>query len=192
MPNWAQVDYVITGDDDQIDFLYQTMKNLQDMKESFVENGFGTSWLGNLVAKLGGDPKNIYCRGEWTYLKREEDGIVMSMEVAWGEPYEIRNFIEEKFPGIKIYFNSVTDESWWTNDRNGLFFDDRFFLYTDELGSGFLRNVSELISVIESLTGASDLHTLDECKKELNRHFNQMVLEDEYYIAYLGEYKIID
>ena len=56
MPNWCESRYVLYSPDNQdlVD-LYDRMKRLQEMKEPLKPNGFGTTWLGNLVEDLGVD-----------------------------------------------------------------------------------------------------------------------------------------
>lgn len=64
MPNWCYSQYHATGDKEQLDKLHSIMSELENMKSSGLhENGFGSTWLGNLVVKLSGDWKKIYCRG---------------------------------------------------------------------------------------------------------------------------------
>ena len=77
------------------------MNELECMKDPGMhENEFGSTWLGNLVIKLGGDWKKIYCRGSWNNLFHDNEVISFSVESAWDEPDEVRNFIEEKYPNI--------------------------------------------------------------------------------------------
>lgn len=170
MPNWAFVDYQVVGDNEQLDSLYHIMKELEDREVSLVENGFGKTWLGNVVAKLGGDPKKVYCRGSWSSLYRNPNGIAFYMETAWSEPYEFREFLESKFPGLKIYFLSVTDDSWQTNDRDGLYITERYVLNTEEHGEDYFSTLDDLISEVELITGAVGLKTLEDCKQALEEH----------------------
>ena len=74
MPNWCFTSYVVTGEEKEVCDLYEKMLSLEEREESLVENGFGKSWLGNLVTLLGGDWNTIYCRGEWEYIEKDEDG----------------------------------------------------------------------------------------------------------------------
>lgn len=71
MPNWNTSDYVVIGDANEVQSLYELMKGLQEKKEPSVKNGFGKAWLGCLVDALGGDWKNIFAvasgvRWKWT------------------------------------------------------------------------------------------------------------------------------
>ena len=62
MPNWCWTSYVAVGDKKDIRDLYKKMKSLEDSEKSLIENGFGNTWLGNLVTILGGDYHKISCR----------------------------------------------------------------------------------------------------------------------------------
>ena len=69
MPNWAYTQYHAVGDKEQLQQLHSIMDELESMKAPGLhENGFGPSWLGNLIIKLGGDWEKIYCRGYWDNL----------------------------------------------------------------------------------------------------------------------------
>ena len=67
MSNPAFMSVCIVGDRRQMRSLYQKMLRLQNRKEPLIENGFyyPKRWLGNLVARLGGDYKKVCCRGTW-------------------------------------------------------------------------------------------------------------------------------
>ena len=45
---------------DKVRKLYHMMKNLEEMKEPLLENGFGSTWYGNLVHILGENWQKIY------------------------------------------------------------------------------------------------------------------------------------
>ena len=70
MPNWCFTSYVVTGEEKEVCDLYEKMLSLEEREESLVENGFGKSWLGNLVTLLGGDWNTIYSRGAWLDLQK--------------------------------------------------------------------------------------------------------------------------
>lgn len=92
MPNWAYTMYHATGDKEQLKKLHSIMSELEGMKAPGLhKNGFGATWLGNLVIKLGGDWEKVYCRGYWDNLLLHDDGsISFSVESAWDEPNEVR------------------------------------------------------------------------------------------------------
>ena len=49
MPNWAYTSYRIVGKTEEVNDLYGKIKQLENMQEPLVENGFGLLWLGCLV-----------------------------------------------------------------------------------------------------------------------------------------------
>ncbi len=187
MPNWMYVDYQIVGKEADLDSLYQVLKGIEEGKGRIVENGFGNTWLGNLVASLGGDPEKIECRGMWESACRDENGIFLSLESAWSEPEETRRFLEECFPGIKIYFQCTGDGVWQTNDKEGRFFN-RYYLYTEERGEDYYKSLKELIEEVEDVTGAAGIKTLEDCEAALQSYYG----DEDNTEFYLGEFDIAE
>lgn len=174
MPNWAYTQYHCVGDKEQLQKLHTIMTELENMKSPGLhENGFGSTWLGNLVIKLGGDWNKVYCRGSWDNLLLHDGGNVsFTVESAWGEPDEVRRFIEEKIPNIKLYYQ--TEESgmgvYQTNDATGLYFPEEFYLWVEDEKTEYYDNLEALIKDVEKITGSKNLKTLDSCKKALESY----------------------
>lgn len=95
MANICTTNYVIEGEKNELDALYETMKNLQGQA------------LGQLVKALGKDPDEVMCRGEWSDLERQDDTLRMTFETAWTPCYELTDLLKEKFPSIRIYYKAV-------------------------------------------------------------------------------------
>ena len=110
MPNWCFTSYVVTGEEKEVCDLYEKMRSLEEREESLVENGFGKTWLGNLVTLLGGDWITIYCRGAWLDLLKDEDNgaLRFDTETAWNDPDEVVTFLQGKYPSLEFYF--ITEE----------------------------------------------------------------------------------
>lgn len=149
------------------------MNELECMKDPGMhENGFGSTWLGNLVIKLGGDWKKIYCRGSWDNLLHENEVISFSVESAWDEPDEVRHLIEEKFPDIKLYYQC--EESgmgiYITNDGTGQYFPEKYYLWIENGETDYYDNLESLIQDVERITGSKNLKTLDSCRKALETY----------------------
>lgn len=174
MPNWAYSQYFATGDKEQLKKLYSIMSELEEMKAPGLhENGFGSTWLGNLVIKLGGNWKQVYCRGSWDNLLLHEDGTVsFSVESAWGELYDVRKFIEEYFPDVRLFFQC--EESgmgiYQTNDDTGQYFPEKYYLWVENGDTEYYNNLEALAKVVENITGSKNLKTLDSCKKALETY----------------------
>lgn len=150
------------------------MDELECMKDPGLhENGFGKTWLGNLVIKLGGDWEKVYCRGYWYNLVLHDDCTVsFSVESAWGELNEVREFIEEKFPGVKLYFQCEESGNgvYETNDGTGEYFPERYYLWVEGSDSLYHETLEGLINDVENITGSKNLKTLDSLRKALESY----------------------
>lgn len=150
------------------------MQELEKMPDpGLFENGFGSTWLGNLVIKLGGDWNKIYCRGEWNYMEYRDGILIIDIESAWSEPNEVRDFIEEKLPGIKIYFQSEEPGCviYETNDPTGEYFPDRFYLWDEiSLDTGYYQSLEGLLRAVEKITGSKHLNTFSAAEKAMESH----------------------
>jgi len=127
MPNWASTSYVFKGaDEKQAQDLYDKIDSLSKMTEP-VEPKL---WMGCLVILLGGDIDKVYSRGEIIDYNLTDDHVSLSCETARGEMPEFRHFIEQHYPGSKVYY--CVEESgncvYATNDAEGLYFKDRYCL----------------------------------------------------------------
>lgn len=174
MPNWAFSQYHAVGDKEQLQQLHSIMEELESMKAPGLhENGFGSTWLGNIVIKLGGDWEKTYCRGWWDNLLLHDDGTVsFSVESAWDEPDEVREFIEKNFPDIKLYYQC--EESgmciFKTNDDTGRYFPEKYYLWVEDGETEYYTTIEALANEVETITGSKNLKTLDSCKKALESY----------------------
>ena len=130
MPHWCNTLYKATGSKENVDRLANTMVELGNMsRPGLVENGFGSSWLGNLVAKVGGVLDSSFCRGEWFIDSPEQpvvDGVFsFSVTSAWAEMKEWRQFVESRFD-VKLIFlaEELGSLVFETNDTEHHFFSD--------------------------------------------------------------------
>lgn len=131
MPNWASTSYVFKAkDQEQAQDLYEKIDSLSKMTEPLVPNGFGKLWMGCLVNLLGGNWNKVYCRGEIIDYNLNDDHVSIECETAWGEMPEFRHFLEQQYPGSKIYYcvEESGNEVYATNDAEGEFFPDRYCL----------------------------------------------------------------
>lgn len=131
MPNWCLTSHVVTGDEKQVCDLYNKMKSLEERNESLVKNGFGKTWLGNLIALLGGDWETTYCRGEWQNLQKDCDDGALRFDTmsAWGEPDATIAFLRQQYPNLDFYFLAEEPgcEYYVTNDADGKHFPERYY-----------------------------------------------------------------
>ena len=155
MPNWCCTNYAVRGSKEQIDALFNTMTELQEMKEPLVKNGFGPAWLGCLVKKLGGDPEKVYCRGSWSSLRRKEGDdtvIFFNTEHAWSRPQEVEDLIMEVYPELVTFYleEELGMDIFQTNDVYGEFFQETIIIDEESDGMEYytmedaLKRLSEL------------------------------------------------
>lgn len=161
MPNWNTSDYVVIGDANEVQSLYELMKGLQEKKEPSVKNGFGKAWLGCLVDALGGDWKNIFCRGEWCSLEMDGDILRFTTMTAWSPCNETFDFVCEKFPSLSYFYRSEEPGMaiYQTNDADSVYFSDKYVVdvYTDEEESfnEYFEDLDTLFEWLEEITGYS-------------------------------------
>ena len=118
MPNICTTDYVFEGEQQELDALYNTFKNLQDEdKDDLV----------NLVKALGKEPSELLdCRGGWIAPERDGDTLRITIETAWTPRYELHTILKEAYPGLRIYYMAEEPgcEIYEKNDAEGKYFPD--------------------------------------------------------------------
>ena len=180
MANTCVTSYRIVGRKNEIDDLYEKLLKLRNMKEPLVENGWGILWLGCLVTILDGNWKDIHCRGRITDFDLEDDVLIIYTETSWSEMSEVRHYLEQVYPGLKIYYYEEEPgmEIYQTNDKHGHFFPERFILddfegdgpeyYNDtdslltaasEIFDKELKTMADLNEIVENSDGYS-LHDI--------------------------------
>lgn len=107
---------------------------MEKRKTSILPNGFGKLWLGNLVHKLGGDWKELRCRGEITDFSLDGNVLTINQMTAWCEQEGVREIIERTYPSIKVYFMAQESgcDVFCTNDASGEYFPEWYFLDSNE------------------------------------------------------------
>lgn len=136
MPNWCNVTYAVTGNPDSVKKLYRVVKDLSKRKTPLVPNEFGLLWLGCVITKLGGNWKDIYCRGDilnFEYDKKQKI-LFLYMDAAWSEPKEFRVFLQSILSGLYIYYvaEEFGMEIYETNDREGKYFSSKYLVESDD------------------------------------------------------------
>lgn len=185
MPNWCSTDYYVLGSRKEIMDLSKRMERLENRKKSLINNGFGNTWLGNLVNNLGGDWENVYCRGEWMCREwnKEKNTLTFTTETAWQEMKEWRRFIESCYKTIKILY--VTEELgmgiYKTNDLDEIFFKAKFVLdYGEDVE--YFETLDQAIVFIEELTGITiEEKTVNGIQGKLDEYVEENDKEDLFY-----------
>ena len=114
MANICTTNYVIEGKKEELDALYQKMKELKGQN------------LGQLVKALDKKPEEVECRGECTELVREGDTLLMTFETAWTPCYEVTNLLKAVYPSLRIFYKSEEpgNEVYLKNDAEGKYFPE--------------------------------------------------------------------
>lgn len=128
MPNWAICEYRLVSETSEVKDLYERMKRLQEMKTPLKPNGFGTTWLGNLVEDLGVDFNKVQCRGSWDGLYLDDDILSFSTETAWYRCTEVEDLIKEKYPSIEIAFRCEEPGMAIYEKNNNVFFPEDYII----------------------------------------------------------------
>lgn len=155
MPNWCWTFYVVEGKKEEVGDLYDKIGSLANAKDPLVKNGFGKMWLGCLVNALGGNWKDVYCRGELTDWSRDsETQVRFSVMSAWAELDEMRKFLKWKYPSLNFYFQSEEPGMvvYETNDTEGRHFPERIKVENLEDGSEYFETWEDAYDHISEIT----------------------------------------
>ncbi len=175
MPNWASTSYAFKGaDDKQAKDLYEKIDSLSKMTEPLVPNGFGKLWMGCLVNLLGGDWNKVYCRGEIIDYNLNGDLLSIDCETAWDEMPEFRHFVEQQYPGSKIYYQveECGNCVYATNDTDGEFFKDRYCLDSYD-GLEYFETIEEAAKYIGERIGKELKHDFTEIDKAIDDYLEE-------------------
>lgn len=172
---------VVSENKKDVTQLFKTIKRLDGRKTPLVKNGWYDPklWLGCLVKALGGDPQKVYCRGTITFYEMEDDVLTLNTETAWAEMSETRHFIESCFPGMKIYY--IEEESgcerFYTNDSEGIYFKDRYYLdgFDD---SEYFETLEEAAKYVKEIIGHDVEADFDAIDKALSDYVEEHEEDD--------------
>ena len=156
MPNWCYTSYVCIGSERDTRDLYEKMRALSKRTASLLPNDFGKEWMGNVVAALGGKWQDIACRGEFSGLELDNDGVLrFSVMSAWVELSEVRQFIESCYPNLKMFYYAEESGSGYyvTNDVVGRFFPDRYILEFEDGEPMYFETLGEMLREVSEIAG---------------------------------------
>lgn len=84
MPNWCDTTYAFIGSEADLDD-FEARINEYTARD-FRENGYGTSWLGNVIHGFGHNETEIGCRGWIEDIQRESSThLQICTQTAWTE-----------------------------------------------------------------------------------------------------------
>lgn len=195
MANTCFTTYKVTGKKKDVTKLFKTIKRLDSRKTPLVKNGWYDPklWLGCLVKALGGDPNKVYCRGTITFYQMEDDVLTLNTETAWAEMSETRHFIESCFPGMKIYY--IEEESgceiFNTNDSEGIYFKDRYYLdgFDD---SEYFETLEQAVEYVKEIVGHDIEATFTAIDNALSDYVEEHEEDDPDCYYSFHEFKVCD
>ena len=122
MANWYTTNYVFVGDKEDVDALYDKLKEIEASADPNECDDYDIHWLGRVVEALGGSVKKIPCRGEWYNLETRDNRVYFDTSTANGNCNGVMDLICDYFESLK-YFYRYDSESPLTNDKKGKYFE---------------------------------------------------------------------
>lgn len=199
MANWALVTYkCVCADTEQANELVKVLDELKSLPKPYSESDFGNLWMGCVVARLGGkiDGKDgVRCRGEiFGDYSVEGNVVTLVTEQAWTEQESFRYFVESKFAGMKIYY--LCDESnegiYCTNDKDGRFFHDSYWLDFDTRDPEYFDTIEEAAEYISTLTGRDVEPTVESIESAIEDYQEEQDYSDESMVSFHGGIDYVD
>jgi hypothetical protein len=189
MANTCFTAYVIDGKRKEVQSLFSKMNYLEKRKKPLEGSSFGNKWLGNLVIKLGGDWRKIYCRGAWSDLEWNGSILRFNTETAWGPMNEVFKFIKTIYPSLKIYYQAEEDGMgvFITNDTDGCYFSDRFRVEYD-LDYEYFTTLNGVCGYVSGIIG-KEVSTKAELEAAINEWNGDQ--EDDDKMIYFNEYEVV-
>lgn len=190
MANWAITNYVIEGPKEVLHRIYNAILH-HDVEGQSDEN-----WEGNTLVALGiewdrRNPTGKYMRGfiDKHSVDLRKDVLMFEAEEAWGAT-DFNEVLEENLP-VKVYYNVEEPDCglYATNDKEGKYFRDRWFVDTCIDGDYNAEYFTEEKYVYEWLSDITNGRI--KCGKDVNE-FNESQDKDEDDFISIYEFKIID
>ncbi len=187
MPNWCNTDYKFVGHVDEIADLYKKLKELEDMPEPLVKNGFGKLFLGCVVNHFGGDWDKIYCRGEIDYMELcGENMLQLSTMTAWGDLPEVWDFVCKNYPSIEYYY--IAEEGgvgyYVNSDTTGEYFPEKYYVYHAEGHSEYFNDDEELLEYIATEIGTDKIESVEQLNQLLEQYNEEHPNEEIYFYEF--------
>lgn len=134
MANWAYTNYVIEGDKETLNKIYNAIQH------PALEEGESEGWEGGVLRALNidwlpnqPDGSGYYMRGFicTDSVDLEDDVLTFDAEEAWGVT-DFHEVLEKNIPGIKVFYSveEEGEEVYATNDKEGKYFPDRYYVDT--------------------------------------------------------------
>ena len=152
MANVCMVEYWCESKKEHLNELNSVLKLLQNANEPIVANSRGNLWLGCIVKQLGGNWKDVECRGEVISFDYNGESLYMEQDTDWCEQEGFRRFLEYRFPGLKIYYLEIEPCTAWgsTNDVERKHFPYRYYM-SSSTGYDFFKTLEEVAEKVSKV-----------------------------------------
>lgn len=206
MPNWCSTDitfYSSNENKEQLKKLYNNIKQIIN-SPSEIKNGFGNSWLGNIIHKHGLDWEKIDCRGSIGFLDEFNGNYFrIQQEDAWGPNIDMwKDIINKEYTDIELVYAAEEPgcELYINSDVDSIFYDEFYkidgylpkvesFTNTDDYISEYLRDAGEVQGLIEEIVGQEFNHW-EQAVQYLKEICEEKSTDDEDY--YFNVYNFDD
>lgn len=202
MPNWCSTHITINYPDDE-QRLEGFRKRLEDWtSKNFCDNGFGNSWLGNIVGFSGiGDPSKESveycprCRGYVSHIGDVVDGqLYIWTDTAWHPMLEMWQMLIDKYiPEAEIMFcaEEFGYELFCSNDPTQV---GLYYLYIEvpnwEDETCYYDIPKDLvIEILQEICGNKDINDVDDLISKINLKKDHYVYALKCEFAEIGDFE---
>lgn len=188
MPNWCTTDITINcNSKKQAEGLY----NLLDewIETPCIENGFGTTWLGNIIERSGLDhydlanhkfPKGYFPRGSVAWLDWQDEQVLLTTETAWTPKLRLFADLIDKYASDAELIYTATEcgcELYYTNDP---YVEGNYFVDCYEPTEGFKEGTYDTFSE-EQLRKMLNGRSIDDVSDGVSIHQYQYAEVSEWW-----------
>lgn len=171
MANWASTSYRIEGSKSDLEKVFNVIDGFMTGKRKPVKENASMDWEGNIVKALGATEEQMsknYLRGFIQTYEMDGDIISIEAEEAWGLT-EFRHVLTQLMPELTIYYivEEPGCEVYATNDSEGKYFTDRFYVdacINGNYDSDYFETEEQAIRYAATLLRKENI-TIDEVKE---------------------------
>ena len=191
MANWATVSYVIEGPKNILDKIERA--SIISLSTPYpweyrhtIDITADEGWEGNILKLLNIQWKpRQYVRGFISTTPQRDADNVLTLEAqeAWGLT-DFRKILTREYPDIKIYYviEDLEDEIFCTNDKEGKYFIDRYFIDACYEGSYLWEYFQEEEKAYTYLKSHTDGRI--KCKEDIDKYNEECENTDNYIHLY--------
>ena len=195
MANWASVNYTIEGPISDLNLLMNAIQNTPIRDYGTREEADILSILNIKLDNIKhSDGRGLYLRGSITSAEWGHDNttIIINAEEAWGV-VDFKDVLKVIFTNIKIYYSveEPNDEVYATNDVQGKYYPDRFYVdacIEGDFDYNYFSTSTDMYQWLSEITGTRVYD--EETLNAFNSEYEDEGLDDENYI-HVHEFKVI-